>query len=897
MDEPAGAGTPAAPEPGAGGGNRRALDAHGAAQALAQRHSELAHAVHQPETGVEHLAAALRASGREREISSRVDSVLTSRKRVLQRLNRSQQPASKRSHERVQGAPAHAPTAAAAAGIATQPRKSRRVALSPALVPTNKGEKAGHTEVTGHHAGAAHDNAVNSCTPFFAHSSTAHAAHAEETAAAAAAEPLDDEELVLRTRHRNGRTDRNAGRKAETSANAVANANGTGANGPAGAASAQRQGPSRARDRNRKRSGSRRWNNSRRADGTTRPNRAPRSAGPRNTSTPPSRQKSKRSDNYHLQEETGTDEVRRAGDSVTTTPPMNAMYNESCAHGEPDASADAENDAELAMAPPEQHMMIKDDPRKNLRLHRQARTVVQAPSTPNDPHATLSQIQLTLCALESQIEELQPAAEEALRKKQHALAERQRAEAAYQAKQSQHTDKMLTTVLRLIGETSKSDAQKQQEVRVTRRATFLRRYCRPILRELMCSRWGYIFNQPVDADKLGLPDYHTIITHPMDLGTVLKRIDRAVDYTPEQVAEDVRLTFNNATTYNPKGHVVHGAAQELLQRFEDAWARRVKPYLYFLDEMIQCDMAVIREGDKMAYYDQVHNEATAQVEAYLERLEKRASDLAECKAQLRSMCRSFPESQLRWLTDRLNRLHPTLADKVADITLDDPNSGDLFPSSETMRLDLASLDTVTLSRLQHLMRVSTYAQWAPHGAGAVAFSAIFEDEMINTGFPTDEENVKEESDEGKELRMECDAAAAHAEAANDSGIGVERSQQVHGDEYILNTNGMHVQENNVGETGEERDDPAQRCKDGKNNDAEDVEMNGNIDGGEKQEEGHGVRANGERPTDMNEAQPATTVVQGKEKQEIMERRNGEHQHPCAKEYAAANTAHEGIAGK
>jgi hypothetical protein len=408
------------------------------------------------------------------------------------------------------------------------------------------------------------------------------------------------------------------------------------------------------------------------------------------------------------------------------------------------------------MAPPARDLMIKDDPRKNMRLHRQSRTAVEPPSAPNDPHASLGQIQLTLCSLESKIEELRPACESALRKKQNALAERQRAETEYQARQAKHRDKMQASVLRLIGDTSKSEQQKREEVTVVRRAAFLRRYCRPVVKELMNSRWGYIFNQPVDAERLGLSDYHEIIKHPMDLGTVNKKIDKNNDYTPSNVASDVRLTFNNATAYNPKGHVVHGAAQELLQRFEQSWASQVEPYFDNLDDIIEWDMAVIREGDKMAYYDSVHNEATTEVETQLDELERKASELAECKAQLRSMCRNFPESQLRSLSERLKRLHPTLADRVADITLDDPNSSDVFPSSESLRLDLSSLDTITLARLQHLTRVSTYAQWAPQHARAIAPSAVFEDDIIDTSFPRED---------GKELGQAGDALDIETEEA------------------------------------------------------------------------------------------------------------------------------------
>ncbi|XP_028549902.1 transcription factor GTE4-like isoform X1 [Dendrobium catenatum] len=96
--------------------------------------------------------------------------------------------------------------------------------------------------------------------------------------------------------------------------------------------------------------------------------------------------------------------------------------------------------------------------------------------------------------------------------------------------------------------------------------------CGVLLSKLMKHNHGWVFNTPVDAKALGLPDYHKIITHPMDLGTVKSRLSRNWYKAPKEFAEDVRLTFCNALTYNPKGQDVHIMAQQLLQVFEERWS-------------------------------------------------------------------------------------------------------------------------------------------------------------------------------------------------------------------------------------------------------------------------------------------------------------------------------------
>ncbi|KAI4385037.1 hypothetical protein MLD38_003108 [Melastoma candidum] len=95
--------------------------------------------------------------------------------------------------------------------------------------------------------------------------------------------------------------------------------------------------------------------------------------------------------------------------------------------------------------------------------------------------------------------------------------------------------------------------------------------CSSLLERLMKHQYGWVFNTPVDVKGLGLHDYFTIIKHPMDLGTIKSRLSRNLYKSPLDFAEDVRLTFQNAMTYNPKGQDVHFMAEVLLKIFEDKW--------------------------------------------------------------------------------------------------------------------------------------------------------------------------------------------------------------------------------------------------------------------------------------------------------------------------------------
>ncbi|XP_022740396.1 transcription factor GTE8 [Durio zibethinus] len=99
----------------------------------------------------------------------------------------------------------------------------------------------------------------------------------------------------------------------------------------------------------------------------------------------------------------------------------------------------------------------------------------------------------------------------------------------------------------------------------------LMKQCEGLLKRLMGHQYGWVFNQPVDVVKLNIPDYFTVIKHPMDLGTIKRKIASGGYASPLEFCADVRLTFSNAMTYNPPGNDVHVMADTLNKFFEVRW--------------------------------------------------------------------------------------------------------------------------------------------------------------------------------------------------------------------------------------------------------------------------------------------------------------------------------------
>ncbi|KAA0713064.1 Bromodomain testis-specific protein [Triplophysa tibetana] len=79
--------------------------------------------------------------------------------------------------------------------------------------------------------------------------------------------------------------------------------------------------------------------------------------------------------------------------------------------------------------------------------------------------------------------------------------------------------------------------------------------------------FSWPFRQPVDAVRLHLPDYYTIIKKPMDLGTVKKRLENSYYWKAMECVEDFNTMFTNCYVYNRPGDDIVMMAQALEKLF------------------------------------------------------------------------------------------------------------------------------------------------------------------------------------------------------------------------------------------------------------------------------------------------------------------------------------------
>lgn len=87
-----------------------------------------------------------------------------------------------------------------------------------------------------------------------------------------------------------------------------------------------------------------------------------------------------------------------------------------------------------------------------------------------------------------------------------------------------------------------------------------------------------LYGSPVDASVL--PDYHEVIKHPKDLGTILSDVETSLDgdgpyKNANEVLKDVHLVWSNCFLYNnrPVDAAIRKLCRSSIKIFEQEWRK------------------------------------------------------------------------------------------------------------------------------------------------------------------------------------------------------------------------------------------------------------------------------------------------------------------------------------
>ena len=136
---------------------------------------------------------------------------------------------------------------------------------------------------------------------------------------------------------------------------------------------------------------------------------------------------------------------------------------------------------------------------------------------------------------------------------------------------------------------------------------------------------------PVDRIIAELPDYSRVIKKPIDLNIIKEKLENG-DY--DEVAEvnvDMKLMVSNAMKFNPPGHDVHTAAQQLQQIWEEKW-RTLPPKVEPRD---MSEDFVDDEDDFLDEDDSVLQGKQAKLESLRQQVAALEKEIAEYQAKAR----------------------------------------------------------------------------------------------------------------------------------------------------------------------------------------------------------------------------------------------------------------------
>uniref|UniRef100_A0A7N1A5L6 Uncharacterized protein n=1 Tax=Kalanchoe fedtschenkoi TaxID=63787 RepID=A0A7N1A5L6_KALFE len=216
----------------------------------------------------------------------------------------------------------------------------------------------------------------------------------------------------------------------------------------------------------------------------------------------------------------------------------------------------------------------------------------------------------------------------------------------------------------------------------------LLKQCLTLLDRLMSHQYGWVFNDPVDAEKLNIPDYHTVIKQPMDLGTVKRRLTSGEYSNLVNFANDVRLTFSNAMTYNPRGSDVHIMAETLSKIFESRWKQIAKK----LSSSVSTQSMPSRVGSPYG----TRNAAP------MHDVNKYEISSTDSKIKLDPVRRTMTDKDKQSLSTELEALLGELPDKIVDFLKEQSFTAGQTCEDE-IEIDLDALGDDTLFQLRKLL--------------------------------------------------------------------------------------------------------------------------------------------------------------------------------------------------
>jgi len=206
------------------------------------------------------------------------------------------------------------------------------------------------------------------------------------------------------------------------------------------------------------------------------------------------------------------------------------------------------------------------------------------------------------------------------------------------------------------------------------------------IREKDVERGAY-FSEPVDPVALGIPTYHQVITEPMDLRTLSRKLDAKEVTTPEEFARLARLVFENAMTFNVEPtHSVHQAARNLLILFNQKYRDVERLVTNLRRAQRGGDDGKKKDDKKRKLADETRSLKQRRLDEAQEMAAANASSMAAIAGAVpRDPNANVTRNEFSLMVQMVTQLQQQIVQTftaVAEMSSDEPGSGAIHPVNE-----------------------------------------------------------------------------------------------------------------------------------------------------------------------------------------------------------------------
>jgi hypothetical protein len=118
------------------------------------------------------------------------------------------------------------------------------------------------------------------------------------------------------------------------------------------------------------------------------------------------------------------------------------------------------------------------------------------------------------------------------------------------------------------------------------------KFCMKLVNDLYrpkYSAFAFPFYEPVDTVKLEIPQYYKVVKKPMDMATMLQKLNAHEYRDARAFHDDFKLMIRNCFAFNPAGTPVHQAGIELNEVFDEKWSHLPPLYGESDDDAVEED--------------------------------------------------------------------------------------------------------------------------------------------------------------------------------------------------------------------------------------------------------------------------------------------------------------------